>query len=113
MRILRRLSFGSPRSVGTTASGRIRCAGRLTGASACITNAAATLSYTKVSSRVSSPVNKVVSTSAATSGNQFRYDATSGQYLFNWGTKGLTSGTYQLQIDLGDEVSRTVSVQLR
>jgi len=84
---------------------------QLTGPSACVTTLQATLAYTKVSSRVSSPVNKAVSTSAAASGNLFRYS--SGQYLFNWGTKGLTAGTYQLQIDLGDGVSRPVTVQLR
>lgn len=86
---------------------------QLTGPSACITTLAATLAYTTVSSSVSSPVTMAVSTSAATGGNQFRYDPASGQYLFNWGTKGLSPGTYQLQIDLGDGVSRTVSVQLR
>jgi len=33
--------------------------------------------------------------------------------VFNWGTKGLTPGTYQLRIDLGDGVSRTVNVGLK
>ena len=32
---------------------------------------------------------------------------------FNWGTKGLTAGTYQLQINLGDGVTRTVSLGLK
>jgi hypothetical protein len=49
------------------------------------------------------------STAAAT----FRYDATSGQYVFNWSTKGLTAGTYQLRIDLADGASRTVRISLR
>jgi hypothetical protein len=83
----------------------------LTGASACITNAVATLSYAKVSSGVAGAVNEAVSTSAATEGNQFRY--TSGQYIFNWSTKGLSPGTYQLQINLGDGVARTITVGLR
>ena len=36
--------------------------------------------------------------------NLFRYDATGGQYIFKWDTKGLESGagTYKLTIDLGD-----------
>jgi len=53
------------------------------------------------------------STSAATAGNLFRYDATAGQYIFNWNTKGLSAGTYQLRIDLGDGVNRVVNVSLR
>jgi len=55
----------------------------LTGASACITTAAATLSWTKVSSSVAGAANKAVSISVATSGNPFRYDPKSGQYVFN------------------------------
>jgi hypothetical protein len=38
----------------------------------------------------------------ATEGSLFRYDATSGLYVFGWGTKGLEQGTYKLTIDLGD-----------
>lgn len=45
---------------------------------------------------------------AATSGNLFRCDT--NQYLFNWSTKGLASGTYVLRIDLGDGASHTVHV---
>jgi hypothetical protein len=85
----------------------------LTAASAGITTLQAKFSATQVSSSVSGLVNKTGSTSKPTSGNLFRYDPTTGQYVYNWGTKGLSSGTYQLQIDLGDGVSRTVSVQLR
>jgi hypothetical protein len=86
---------------------------QLTGPSACNTTATATLSAAKVGNSVAGSVNKAVSTSAATTGNQFRYDPTSGQYIFNWGTKGLTAGTYLLQIDLGDGVTRTVTVGLK
>src|SRR5262249_52385807 len=72
---------------------------QLTGPSACVTTLAATLSCAKVSSGVAGPVNKAGSTSAATTGNLFRCDPKSRQYIFNWGTKGLAAGTYQLQID--------------
>ena len=41
-------------------------------------------------------------TTRSTAAAAFRYDATSGQYVFNWSTKGLTAGTYQLRIDLAD-----------
>jgi hypothetical protein len=29
-----------------------------------------------------------------------------GEYVFNWSTAGLSAGTYQLQIDMGDGVVR-------
>jgi hypothetical protein len=83
----------------------------LTGASACITTLAATLSYTLVGLGENAPVNEAVSTAAATTGNLFRYS--SGQYSFNWNTKGLTAGVYQLQINLGDGVTRSVTVGLK
>src|SRR5262249_4521400 len=80
---------------------------------ACPGNLTATLPHAKVSDGVAGPVNEADSTSAATTGNQFRYDGTSGQYVFNWSTKGLTSGTYELQINLGDGVIRTVRLGLK
>jgi hypothetical protein len=86
---------------------------QLTGASAGITNLQATLSVTKISDSVVGTAAKAVSTSAATTGNLFRYDATSGDYIFNWSTKGLTAGTYQLSINLGDGLLHTVIVSLR
>jgi hypothetical protein len=85
---------------------------QLTGASAGIANATAKFSYTKIGSGAGT-VNETVSTASADSGNTFRYDATSSQYIFNWSTKGLTSGNYQLKVDLGDSVSRTVNVGLK
>jgi hypothetical protein len=77
----------------------------------CAGSLVATLSYTKVGSSVAGAVNEAVSTGAATSGNQFRYSG--GQYSFNWSTKGLAPGTYELQINLGDGVLHTVTVGLK
>ena len=86
----------------------------LTGASAGIANAVAKLGYTKLPiTTLAGPVNEATSTAAATSGNLFRYDAKTKQYIFNWGTKGLTAGVYELKIDLGDGVSRTVNIVLK
>ena len=85
----------------------------LTGDSAGITDLVAKFCYAKVSSGVVGDVVEAVSTSAATTGNLFRYDPVSGQYVFNWGTKGLTAGTYQLHIDLGDGVEHVVLVSLK
>jgi hypothetical protein len=73
---------------------------QLLGASAGIVNAVAKFSYVKPNAEVVAPVG------------QFRYDPTMQQYVFNWNTKGLSAGNYQLQIDLGDGVSRTANVGL-
>jgi hypothetical protein len=86
---------------------------QLTGASARISNAVATLSVAKVSSNITGTYVEAVSTSAATTGNTFRYDSTSGQYIFNLSTSNLSTGTWQLLIDLHDGVARTVVISLR
>lgn len=86
---------------------------QLTGDFASNTTLPATLSFTKISNGIEGPVNESTSTSAATVGNLFRYDATSQTYIFNWSTKGLTAGTYRLYIDLGDNVTRTIDLGLR
>ena len=85
---------------------------QLTGDSSGVQNATAKFSYVKISNKVSNGSMKTSTTAAPTSGDTFRFDGTS-QYIYNWGTKGLTSGTYQLRIDLGDGVSRTVNVSLK
>jgi hypothetical protein len=84
---------------------------QLTGASAGVTNAVIRLLVYKVSDNVVGDPVDVESTSAATSGNLFRYD--SGFYVFNLSTSGLSAGTYQLQIDMGDGVLRAVNISLK
>lgn len=81
--------------------------------SAGITDATAKLVYAKISNNVVGTDADAETTAAATTGNLFRYDATSDEYIFNWGTKGLTTGTYQLRIDLLDGTTNTVRVSLR
>jgi hypothetical protein len=86
----------------------------LTGDSAGVTDLAAKFYYVKVDNGVTGDEVEAVITSAATAGNLFRYDPASGQYIFNWGTKGLTSGTYRIRVDLGDGVAtHTVLVSLK
>jgi hypothetical protein len=85
----------------------------LTGASAGISNAVATLTVVYGTSGVGGTAVETVSTSAATTGNLFRYDATSGQYIFNWSTKGRAAGTYVLTADLGSGGSHAVQVSLK
>jgi hypothetical protein len=60
------------------------------------------------------PVNEAFSTSAADTGTTFRYSASGDQYIYNLGTKGLTSGTWHIGIDLHDGAGiRMVSVGLK
>jgi hypothetical protein len=86
---------------------------QLTGASAGITDAVATLSVAKVSSNITGTYMEAVSMAAATIGNTFRYDPTSGLYLFNLSTKGLSTGTWSLSVGLNDGVSRKVLISLK
>ncbi|MDR6863414.1 HYR domain-containing protein [Phycicoccus sp. 3266] len=84
----------------------------LTGASAGVTNLQASLWLRKLpAAGTTGPDPVAVSTSAATTGNLFRY--TDGQYLFNLNTKPLAVGSYELRVDLGDGVARTVTISLR
>lgn len=78
-----------------------------------IPDAMATLSVTKLSSGVADGDVEVVSTSAATTGNLFRFDGSSNQYIFNLGTKGWSGGTYQLIITLDGGVTHEVSFGLK
>jgi hypothetical protein len=78
-------------------------------------NAVAKIYFAKISDGIVGLEVEAVSTAAATSGNLFRYDASSEQYVFNWGTKGLKSGagTYMVRADLGDGVEHSVEVSIR
>ena len=86
---------------------------QLTGASAGISNLSGRLYLQRTGAGATGTVLEAISTSNATTGNLFRYDATSNQYVFNLGTKTLSAGTYQLRVDLGDGVLRTVNISLR
>jgi len=97
---------------GTYKAGRtIPIKFQLTGASAGVTDAVARLLIFKISNDVLGDPIDVESTSAATSGNLFRYS--SGYYVFNLDTSAIGPGTYQLQVDTGDGVLRAVNISLR
>jgi hypothetical protein len=54
------------------------------------------------------------STSGATTGNAFRWDADGGFYIFNLNTKAIgKAGTYVLRVDLGDGVPHNIQVEIR
>ncbi|MGN6578136.1 MAG: HYR domain-containing protein [Nocardioides sp.] len=86
---------------------------QLTGASAGVKDLVARLYYARISSAGTGLFMEADSTSNATTGNLFRYDATANQYIFNLGTKTLSTGTYKLRIDLGDGLERTVNISLK
>jgi lysophospholipase L1-like esterase len=74
---------------------------------------AVTLSVVKVGDAHFGGVEEEASASTATIGNRFRWDAIEQQYVFNWSTRGLSPGTYELQIDLGEGAPRRTTVSLR
>ena len=84
---------------------------QLTGASAGITDAVIKLVVFKVSNNVAGEAVDVQSPSPATTGNLFRFE--NGEYVFNLSTAGLTRGTYQLQVDMGDGVLRAINITLK
>ncbi|MDP3015275.1 MAG: NosD domain-containing protein [bacterium] len=53
------------------------------------------------------------STSNADNGNQFRYDSTDNQYIYNLSTNNLAIGTWQLKIILDDGKYYTVNILIK
>jgi hypothetical protein len=100
---------GSVFKVGSTVPVKFR----LTGWSAGIVDLQARLFYAMMAGEEVGTVIEAVSTSSATTGNLFRYDPKSGQYVFNWSTKGLERGVYRLFIDLGDGEEHMVDLRLK
>lgn len=86
--------------------------GQLTGA------AVATIAVNKILDAATGTVDTTNLTQAsgqsADSGNQFRYDASSQQYVFNLSTKGWSApGTYRIYVTLSDGTTYTVDFSLR
>jgi hypothetical protein len=88
-----------------------------------IDNAVAKLNVKKADGTPDPGVDEAVSTAASTTGNLFRYDATSGQYIFNLSTKNgytnpngttvsFAAGTYTLSILLDDGSYRSVNIHI-
>jgi len=117
--VIQPINLGDQRSVfklGSTVPVKFK----LTCANQPITNAVAKLSVQRVDGTVEGPVNEAVSTLAATTGNQFRYDETSQQYVFNLSTKGsfnggawsFSTGTWRLIIELDDGSKQQALIDL-
>jgi hypothetical protein len=78
-----------------------------------ISNAIATMMYAKINNNVVDNEVEAISTSATSSGNQFRYDSTANQYIFNLSTKGMATGTYQITITLNDGTTYSAQFSLK
>ncbi len=50
---------------------------------------------------------------AGSGGTTLRYDSTANQYVFNWSTKGLNAGYYEIELTLADGTVETLTLQLR
>ena len=88
-----------------------------------VSNAVAKLTLKKADATPDPGVDEATSTAASTTGNLFRYDAMSGQYIFNLSTKaGYTNpsgttvsfgpGTYTLTVVLDDGTTRSVNINI-
>jgi hypothetical protein len=90
-------------------------------------NAVAKLFVKKSDSTVAGDVNEAISTSNATTGNLFRYDATAGQYIFNLSTKGgytytddtgthtasFSPGSWIITIKFADNTTKTATFDIK
>jgi GDSL-like Lipase/Acylhydrolase family len=78
-----------------------------------IGTAVANLTIAKVTNEIDGSYVEASSTSAATTGTLFRYDAAGQQYIFNLGTSGLSKGTWNLKVTLDDGNSYTQRISLK
>lgn len=71
------------------------------------------LTPVKISS-MSASVYEATYSDPATSGTTYKFDASSSQYLYNWSTKGLTTGYwYKIFAKLEDGTTQSVVVGIR
>ncbi|MBI2871669.1 MAG: PxKF domain-containing protein [Chloroflexi bacterium] len=74
-----------------------------------VSSAGVTVNAASVTKVSDSTTSDAVDSGKANPESNFRYDATLGGYIYNLSTKGLTSGTYQVDLTVsGDPVGHTV-----
>jgi hypothetical protein len=85
-----------------------------------VSTAVATIKVAKMSGATAGTEVEAVSTSAATSGNVFRYDSTGQLYIFNLSTKSLPApaggtvvGTWRINVYLDDGTTQTVDIGIK
>jgi len=86
----------------------------LRGPSAGITDLSARLYVSKVSNGIEGTHLELANNAYGDSGNTFRYDPCSREYVFNLATRGATfsAGTWALSVNLGDGSVHTVHISL-
>jgi hypothetical protein len=78
-----------------------------------VSTAVAMIYLLKTSDGVTGTEVEGASTSAATTGNLFRYDPTGQLYIFNLATKPLSVGTWQIRVHLNDDTDHTVEIGIK
>jgi hypothetical protein len=78
-----------------------------------VSSAIANIYFTKVTDQVVGSVLEATSTSASSSGNQFRYDLVDQQYIYNLSTKPMSKGSYNLIVKLDDGTTYSVLVSIK
>jgi parallel beta-helix repeat protein len=78
-----------------------------------VSNANANIFLIKIDDDISGDQIEPSSSSAVTTGNQFRYDSDNNQYIYNLGTKDLSVGTWQIRIAFDDGASKYATISLR
>jgi hypothetical protein len=78
-----------------------------------ITNAVARLNFTKIFSTITGANLGPFATETETTGDVFIYSNKSHMYKYNLVTKKMSSGTWQIRVDLDDGSSNTVNISLK
>ena len=78
-----------------------------------VSSAVAHLFTAKVQDGIAGTDEVALSTSAADSGNTFRYDDSANQYIYNLDTSSFTPGTWQLKATLDDGMSHTIIISIK
>lgn len=86
---------------------------KLAGPSAGIKNLVAKIKMVKKSDTIQGTIIEKPCLVLPDSGDTFRYNSKTGEYVFNFATSSLTQGTYRLEADLGDGVTRSVRVSMK
>ncbi|HLY62799.1 MAG TPA: PxKF domain-containing protein [Terriglobia bacterium] len=81
-----------------------------------ITNAVANLQVHLILTTPTGTVDETVNTlpsGSSNSGTLFRFDPTSGQYIYNLSTSGFVTGTYLLRTTINDGTTHDVTISIR
>lgn len=78
-----------------------------------IASASAQLLVAKIQDSIVGSDEVALATGGADAGNNFRFDSTNNQYIFNFDTNSLSTGTWQLRVELDDGKSYNVSLSVK